>query len=75
MFVFDNNRQVKKEFKKIVADEDLTLTAVAEKCGINSQILNNRFNNQRLALSDLKKILNCIDYDLVIDFVKKADSK
>lgn len=69
MFKYENNKQVKKEFKKIVIDENLTMTEVAVRCGLSSQILNNRFNNTRLALSDLKEWCNAINYDLIIDFV------
>lgn len=72
MFIFENNKQVKNEFKKIVMDENITMSAVAEGLEIVPQQLNNKFNNSRLALSDLKKWLNIIGYDLAIDFVKKG---
>lgn len=68
MFVYEDNKQVKKEFKKKVIDENLTMTEIALRCGLTSQILNNRFNNARLALSDLKEWCNAMGYDLVIDF-------
>ena len=55
MFKYVSNSQIKKEFKKAVIDHDTTMVAIAEKCGINRQQLNNRFNNNRLALSDLSK--------------------
>ena len=69
MFVYENNKQVKSEFKKVVIDQNTTMTAIAEKCGMIPQQLNNRFRNDRLALSDLKIWSNAMGCDLVIDFV------
>ena len=69
MFVYENNKQVKSEFKKVVIDQNTTMTAIAEKCGMIPQQLNNRFRNDRLALSDLNEWLHCIGYELHIDFV------
>lgn len=71
MFIYENNKQVKNEFKKIVMDENITMSAIADKLGIVPQQLNNKFNNNRLALSDIQKWLNVVGYNLVIDFVKK----
>lgn len=68
MFKYVSNSQIKKEFKKAVIDHDTTMVAIAEKCGINRQQINNRFNNNRLALSDLSKWCDAMDCDLVIDF-------
>ena len=58
MFIYKDNKQVKNEFKKIVIDENITMSIVADKLGIVPQQLNNKFNNSRLALSDLKEWLN-----------------
>ena len=60
MFIYKDNKQVKNEFKKIVIDENITMSIVADKLGIVPQQLNNKFNNSRLALSDLKEWLNCV---------------
>ena len=75
MFVYENNKQVKSEFKKVVIDQNTTMTAIAEKCGMIPQQLNNRFRNDRLALSDLKRWSNAMGCDLVIDFVPNVESK
>ena len=69
MFIYEDNKQVKNEFKKLVIDENITMSEVAAKLDIVPQQLNNKFNNSRLALSDLKKWLNCIGYELHVDFV------
>ena len=73
MFIYEDNKQVKNEFKKIVIDENITMSIVADKLGIVPQQLNNKFNNSRLALSDLKEWLNCIGYELELNFKKKND--
>ena len=71
MFIFSENEQIKKEFKKIVIDEGLTMVEVANRCDLIPQQLNNKFNNNRIAFTDLKQFLNSIGYELQIEFVKK----
>lgn len=71
MFIFSENEQIKKEFKKIVIDEGLTMVEVANRCDLIPQQLNNKFNNNRIAFSDLKQFLNSIGYELQIEFIKK----
>lgn len=71
MFKYTDNKEVKKEFKKIVLDENETMTSTAIKCGLIPQQLNNRFNNERIGLNDLSEWLNALGYDLYIDFRKK----
>lgn len=73
MFVYKDNKQVKNEFKKIVIDESITMSIVADRLEIVPQQLNNKFNNSRLALSDLKEWLNCIGYELELNFKKKEN--
>lgn len=72
MFKYEDNKQVKNEFKKIVIDENITMSEVADRLEIVPQQLNNKFNNSRLALSDLKKWLAIIGYELELNF-KKID--
>lgn len=75
MFVYTDNKQVKNEFKKIVIDENITMSEVANRLRIVPQQLNNKFNNSRLALSDLNEWLHCIGYELHIDFVSVEQNK
>lgn len=71
MFIFSENEQIKKEFKKIVIDEGLTMVEVANRCDLIPQQLNNKFNNNRIAFTDLKQFLNSIGYELQIEFIKR----
>ncbi len=70
-FIYMDNKQLKKEFKKLTIDNNITMSEVANRCNLIPQQLNNRFNNNRLAFSDLKQYLNCIGYDLEITFTKR----
>ena len=70
-FRYIDNKQVKNEFKKVVIDNNTTMSDVANKLGIVPQQLNNKFNNNRLALSDLKEWLTVIGYELELNFIKK----
>lgn len=63
-FIYTDNDQVKKQFKKMTIDNNITMTGVATRCNMIPQQLNNRFNNSRLAFSDLKQYLNSIGYEL-----------
>lgn len=70
-FVYNDNKQLKNEFKKLIIDENVTMTEVAQRCGLIPQQLNNRFNNSRIAFTDIKQYCDALGYDLVIDFKKK----
>ena len=75
MFIYTDNKQVKNEFRKLTIDNDITMSMVADRLGIVPQQLNNKFNNSRLALSDLNEWLHCIGYELHIDFVQVYQSE
>lgn len=74
-FVYKNNKQIKDEFKKVLIDKDITMSQVAERLDILPQQLNNRFNNKRLAFTDLKSWLNTVNCDLKISFVDRESGK
>lgn len=69
-FIYTDNKQLKKEFKKLTIDNNITMAEVGNRCGLIPQQLNNRFNNSRIAFSDLKQYANSIGYEIMIDFVK-----
>lgn len=71
MLKYENNEQIKKEFKKILIDNGIKQQFIADQLNISKQSLNLLLNKKHLNFDDLKKLLNCIDYDLIIDFVKK----
>lgn len=71
MFIFSDNEQLKKEFKKIVIDEGLTMAEIAKRCDLIPQQLNNRFNNSRVSFNDLKTFLDAMGYKMQIEFIKE----
>ena len=68
-----DNAQVKKEYKKLSIDEDITLTAIAKELGLTRQQFNSRFNAEKLAFSELQKWLEVLGYELHFEFIKKEN--
>lgn len=73
MFKYTSNQNLKTEFKKILIDNNLTLTDVASQLKIVPQQLNNKFNNKRIAFTDIQEFLNVVGYDLYIDFKPRPE--
>lgn len=65
------NDDLKKELKKILIDENMTLTDIADKLGISRQQLNNLFLKTNFSFNDMHKICNTIGYNLDINFIKE----
>ncbi|MDU4846121.1 helix-turn-helix domain-containing protein [Clostridium sp.] len=60
---------ITKEIKKILIDEDMTQTELAEKLNTSSGNLTNKLRRNDMKVSDFEKILDTIGYELKI--VKK----
>lgn len=71
-FVYHTNKQLKDEYRKLLIDNGLTMTDIANKLDIVPQQLQNKFNNKRIAFSDLSEWLNIVGYELVVDFKPKS---
>lgn len=71
-FIYSNNKQLKDEYRKLLIDKGLTMTDIATKLNIVPQQLQNKFNNKRIAFSDLAEWLDLVGYELVIDFKLKS---
>lgn len=66
------NNQLREEFKKVVDKENIKMADIAKQLEMKPQQLNNKFLvNTKFSLYDLKRILNTIDYDLVLEFKKR----
>ena len=72
LFVYSNNKQLKDEYRKLLIDKGLTMTDIATKLNIVPQQWQNKFNNKRIAFSDLAEWLDLVGYELVIDFKLKS---
>lgn len=71
-FTYNTNKQLKDEYRKLLIDKGYTMTDIANKLNIVPQQLQNKFNNKRIAFSDLSKWLDLVGYELVIDFKPKS---
>lgn len=71
-FIYSTNKQLKDEYRKLLIDKGLTMTDIATKLDMVPQQLQNKFNNKRIAFSDLAKWLDQVGYELVIDFKPKS---
>ena len=74
-FLYKDNKQIKDEFKKMLIDKNISMVQVAGNLNIIPQQLNNRFNNKRIALSDLHSWLDAVGCDLKITFVDRETGK
>ena len=64
---------IAKEIKKILIDEDLTLTALAERLGVTQQNMSAKLKKNDFRISEMLNIANALGYELNIDFKKKGD--
>jgi len=68
--LYENNEQLVIEFKKLLLDGKISQRDLAKSIGISPQAFQNLLNKKQLSFSDMKKILNCMGYELDIDFIK-----
>ncbi len=69
--IYDNNKQLVTELKKLLLDTEYTQRNIAKQLGISPQALQNMLNKKQLSFTDLKRVLDCINYDLLVDFSAK----
>lgn len=75
MFVYENNEQIVKEFKKVLIDNGIKQQFIADKLEISKQGLNLKMNKKHISFDDMQELLNCIGYELHIDFRQKEQYK
>lgn len=69
--LFEGNRNLVTELKKLMLDEDISQRQVAEALGIKPQSLNTLLNKKNFSFEDCQKILETMGYDLEFGFIKK----
>ena len=69
--IYKDNEQLVNEIKKIMIDNDIKQCDLADNLGISKQALNKIFNKKNLNCNDMKKLLDQMGYNLIIDFQKK----
>ena len=66
-FSYEDNKQLKEIYKELLKKNGLTMLEASKLLGLSTpQQLNNKFNNKKISLSDLKNFLSIMGYDYVI---------
>lgn len=68
MFIYENNEQLKKELKKCIIDNGFTAKQISDSLGMIPQTYQTLINKKNFSFSDMKRILDCMGVELVIDF-------
>jgi len=66
--IYNNNEQLVTELKKLLLDTRYSQRDIAKQMGISPQALQNLLNKKQLSFADLKRVLDCINCDLLVDF-------
>ena len=67
----ETNNDFKKKIKAISAETDISIAEVCKKLNIMPQSYQNIYKKQKLAFCDIADILDCLGYELEINFVPK----
>ena len=67
----ETNNDIKKKIKSISAETEISISDVCKKLDIMPQSYQNIFKKQKLAFSDIADILDCLGYELEINFKPK----
>lgn len=62
---------IAKKIKKIMIDEDINISKLAEKIGTSQQNLSAKLKRNNPNIKDLEEIAESLGYELKIEFVKK----
>lgn len=66
--IYNNNEQLVTELKKLLLDTKSSQREIAKQMGITPQALQNLLNKKQLSFADLKRVLDCVNCDLLVDF-------
>ena len=69
--LYTDNEQLVIELKKLLLENKISQRDIAKSFDISPQAFQNLLNKKQLSFSDIKRILDCVDYQLVYDFVTK----
>ena len=70
---YEDNKQLKEIYKELLKKNGLTMLEASKLLGLSTpQQLNNKFNNKKISLSDLKNFLSIMGYDYEITIKKRS---
>ena len=75
MFTYTDNDQLKKELKKCIIDNGYTAKMICDKLGMLPQTYQTLINKKNFSFADMKRILDCMDLELRIDFIPVEQSR
>lgn len=67
----ETNNEIKKEIKSISVKADIPISEICKRLDIMPQSYQNIYKKKKLAFCDIASILNCLGYDLEINFKPK----
>lgn len=69
--IYNTNEDVRALLKQAAAEEGITFTGLAGRCGLSPQSMNNRMNKKHISLDDIKTFAEAMGMDLYIALVPK----
>ncbi len=72
VFIYENNKQVIVEIKKLMLENKVSQKQIAEVLNITPQGFTKLLNKKNFGFEDAKKILNAMEYNLIVDFQSKG---
>lgn len=69
MFTYTDNEQLKKELKKCIIDNGYTAKQICDELEMLPQTYQTLINKKNFSFADMKRILDCMNIELHIDFV------
>ena len=69
--IYTDNESLIKEFKKLLIDNGIKQQFIADSLGMSKQSFNLKINKKHIPFDDVASWLECIGYELEINFKKK----
>lgn len=67
----ETNNEIKKKIKSLSVETEIPIADICKKLNIMQQSYQNIFKKQKLAFCDIADILDCLGYELEINFKPK----
>ena len=68
----ETNNEFKRKIKTLSVETDISLAEICKKLDIMPQSYQNIYKKQKLAFCDIADILDCLGYELEINFKPKG---
>lgn len=72
--LYTENEQLVIELKKLLLEKKISQRDIAKSLDISPQAFQNLINKKQLSFADIKRILECFNYNLEYDFTPAASS-